>query len=66
MMTNPVLEWCPGNVVGKAVQRGDLYPTKQRPEQKIDAAVTLMMAMGRDGKNHDAKGIEAFLANPIV
>ena len=38
---NPVLEWCLGNVVGKADRRGNLYPTKQRPEQKIDAAVAL-------------------------
>ena len=35
------------NVVGKADRRGDLYPAKQRPEQKIDAAVALMMAVGR-------------------
>jgi phage terminase large subunit-like protein len=33
-------------VVGKADRRGNLYPTKQRPEQKIDAAVALMMAVG--------------------
>ncbi|TDH59007.1 terminase large subunit [Dankookia rubra] len=44
---NPVLEWCLGNVVGKADRRGNLYPTKARPEQKIDAAVALMMAIGR-------------------
>ena len=43
----PVLEWCLGNVVGKADRRGNLYPTKQRPDQKIDAAVALMMAIGR-------------------
>ena len=40
---NPVLEWCVGNVVGKADRRGNLYPTKQRPDQKIDAAVALTM-----------------------
>jgi hypothetical protein len=28
-----------GNVVGKPDRRGNLYPAKQRPEQKIDAAV---------------------------
>jgi phage terminase large subunit-like protein len=44
---NPVLEWCMGNVVGQADRRGNLYPTKQRSEQKIDAAVALMMAVGR-------------------
>ena len=64
---NPVLEWCLGNVVGKADRRGNLYPTKQRPEQKIDAAVALMMAMGRAMiEDEDAKGLNEFLGNPIV
>ena len=63
---NPALEWCLGNVVGKADRRGNLYPTKQRPEQKIDAAVALTMAMGRAMiEDEDAKGLEGFLANPI-
>jgi phage terminase large subunit-like protein len=31
---NPVLEWCMGNVVDKADRRGNLYPTKTRPDQK--------------------------------
>ena len=38
---------CVGNVVRKPDRRGDLYPAKQRPERKIDAAVALMMAVGR-------------------
>jgi phage terminase large subunit-like protein len=63
---NPVLEWCLGNVVGKADRRSNLYPTKQRPEQKIDAAVALMMAMGRAMvEDEDPKGLEGFLTNPI-
>ena len=44
---DPVLEWCVGNVVGRPDRRGNLYPAKQRPEQKIDAAVALMMEVGR-------------------
>jgi phage terminase large subunit-like protein len=44
--SNPVLEWCTGNVVGKPDRRGNLYPTKAQPEQKIDAAVALIMAAG--------------------
>ncbi|MBD0273787.1 MAG: hypothetical protein ICV73_17895 [Acetobacteraceae bacterium] len=44
---DPVLEWCVGNVVNRPDRRGNLYPAKQRPEQKIDAAVALMMAVGR-------------------
>jgi hypothetical protein len=31
----------------EAERRGNLYPTKARPEQKIDAAVALIMAIGR-------------------
>ena len=34
----PVLEWCLGKVVGKANRRGNLYPTKRRPDEKIHAA----------------------------
>jgi hypothetical protein len=33
--------------VAKADRRGNLYPTKQRQDQKIDAAVALMMAIRR-------------------
>lgn len=63
---NPVLEWCLGNVVGKADRRGNLYPTKQRPEQKIDAAVALMMAAGRAMAADDGQpDILEFLRNPI-
>ena len=38
---------CVGHVVRKPDRHGKLYPAKQRPEQKIDAAVALMMAVGR-------------------
>ena len=63
---NPVRVWCLGNVVGKADRRGNRYPTKQRPDQKIDAAVALMVAIGRAMAEDDNAGIDAFLANPLV
>ena len=44
---NPVLEWCIGNVVGRYDARANVYPRKARPEQKIDAAVALIMAIAR-------------------
>jgi phage terminase large subunit-like protein len=63
---NPVLEWYLGNVEGKADWRGNLYPTKQRPDQKIDAAVAVMMALSRAMvEDEEAKGLEGFLDNPI-
>jgi phage terminase large subunit-like protein len=55
-----------GNVVGKPDRRGNLYPTKQRPEQKIDAAVALMMAIGRAMTEDSGQGdITEFLRNPV-
>ena len=43
---NPVLSWCIGNVVGHYDARSNVYPRKFRPEQKIDAAITVIMAIG--------------------
>jgi phage terminase large subunit-like protein len=61
-----VLEWRLSNVVGKADRRGNLYPTKQRIDQKIDAAVALMMAVGRAMAEDKDAGIDGFLANPLI
>ena len=44
---DPVLEWCVGNVVGRYDARGNVYPRKSREENKIDACVALIMAIGR-------------------
>ena len=38
---------CLGNAAGKADRRGNLYPAKRRLERKTDAAVALLMAVGR-------------------
>jgi phage terminase large subunit-like protein len=55
-----------GNVVGKADRRGNLYPTKQRSDQKIDAAVALMMAIGRAMSEEDPNaGLDGFLSRPL-
>lgn len=44
---NPVLAWCISNVVCHYDAKDNIYPRKERPEQKIDGAVGLIMAMGR-------------------
>jgi hypothetical protein len=63
---NPVLEWCLGNSIGEPDRRGNLYPTKQRPEQKIDAAVALTMAVGRAMAADDGQAdLLEFLRNPV-
>ncbi len=64
---NPVLGWCIGNVVGQEDRRGNLFPTKQR-DGKIDAAVALLMAIGRAqaSEGDGAEDITAFLLNPVM
>ncbi len=63
---NPVLGRCPGNVVGRPDRRGNLYPAKQRPQQKIDAAVALMMAVGQAMVGDEGQGdLEEFLRAPL-
>jgi phage terminase large subunit-like protein len=42
-----VLTWCIGNVVGHYDARSNVYPRKARPENKIDAATALIMAIAR-------------------
>ncbi len=50
-----------------ATGRGNLYPAKQRPEQKIDAAVALMMAVGRaQAADADPRpSISSFFTDPL-
>ncbi|AUI65617.1 MULTISPECIES: terminase large subunit [Glaesserella] len=52
---NPIMTWCIGNVVGKYTAGNDdiVRPVKEIPENKIDGAVGLMMAIGRLMLNDD-------------
>lgn len=43
---NPVLEWCISNVVCHIDAKDNIYPRKERVENKIDGAVALIMALG--------------------
>lgn len=43
---NPVLAWMIGNVVGHYDVKENVYPRKERPENKIDGAIALIMALG--------------------
>ena len=44
---NGPLAWCISNVVGHYDARSNVYPRKARPENKIDAAIALIMAIAR-------------------
>lgn len=41
---NPVLSWAASNVVAHEDNKGNVYPRKERPENKIDPLVALLMA----------------------
>ena len=64
---DPALEWCLGKVVGRPGRRANLYPAKQRPERKIDAAVALMMAVGHAmAEDTDEGDLMDVLQNPVI
>jgi len=44
---DPVLEWAISNVTGKLDKKDNVYPNKERPENKIDPVVAALMAIGR-------------------
>ncbi len=44
---NPILTWMMSNVVAKIDAKDNVYPRKEKPEQKIDGVVALIMAIGR-------------------
>ena len=54
------------NVVGRPDRRDNLYPAKQRPERKTDAAVALMIAVGRALAGDEGQGdLYDFLRDPL-
>ena len=57
---------CVGNVVGQEDRRGNLFPAKMR-ENRTDAAVALLMAIGRAQASEAAPrpDITAFFTDPL-
>jgi phage terminase large subunit-like protein len=62
---NPILTWNLSNVVAKIDAKDNIYPRKQRPENKIDGAVALIMAIGRFMTHDDEIDLSPFLNDPI-
>jgi len=44
---DPILSWAVSNVVCHYDKKDNIYPTKEKPENKIDPLVALLMALGR-------------------
>jgi len=51
------------NVVGHYDAKENVYPRKERPENKIDGAITLIMALGRHMVAEGMTGLEYYLIN---
>jgi len=43
----PILTWMASNVVAKLDVKDNIYPNKDRPENKIDGIVALLIALNR-------------------
>lgn len=43
----PIMTWMVSNVVAHLDNKDNIYPRKERPENKIDGVVALIMALGR-------------------
>jgi phage terminase large subunit-like protein len=64
---NPAFVWMLSNVDVYPDRNANIFPRKQRTETKIDAAVALILAMGRAMLNTEhGFSLDEFLANPII
>jgi phage terminase large subunit-like protein len=50
---DPVMTWMVSNTVAKADAKDNVYPRKERDENKIDGVVALLMALGRAQQEAD-------------
>lgn len=62
---DPVLTWMASNVVGHLDAKDNIYPRKERPENKIDGIVALIMAMGRAIVADEGGSVEDFARNAV-
>lgn len=63
---DPVLLWMFGNVVAKIDKKDNIFPNKERVDNKIDGVVALIMALNRAIHNKPSGSLDDFLNNPII
>jgi len=62
----PVLTWMASNVVAKLDVKDNIYPNKERPENKIDGMVGLIMAVSRAIAQGPQTNVNDFLDNLVI
>lgn len=64
---NPVMTWMVSNLVVKVSKFNELRsPTKERPENKIDGPIAMLMALGRALAGQESGNLDDFINNPVV
>lgn len=64
---NPVLTWTISNIVCHTDAKDNVYPRKEKPENKIDGGVALIMALGRWlVASADQSDFNDFMASPVT
>ncbi len=65
---NPVTTWMASNVIARVDAKDNVYPRKQKTENKIDGIVATIMGIGRViyAVEEEKINIDAFLNNPIA
>ena len=63
---DPVLSWMISNVVCHLDNKDNVYPRKERPENKIDGVVALITALGRALAAEQAGDLDGYLGNMIM
>jgi len=65
--SNPCMTWMFSNLVGHIDAKDNVYPRKQKPENKIDGVVAAIMAIGRIMVGQEqAMNIDDFLNDPVT
>lgn len=62
----PAMTWMISNVVAKIDVKDNIYPNKERAEQKIDGPLALIMAVGRAMLNEEGPDLSDFISNPVI
>lgn len=62
---DPVLMWAFGNVVAKLDKKDNIFPDKEKPDNKIDPVVALIMTINRAMLGRETGSLDDFLSNPV-
>lgn len=63
---NEMLTWMIANTAVRPAKKGMFSPIKEKPEQKIDGSVALMMAKSRMAEYDPNAGFAQFINNPVT